>query len=66
MRMRTIDQALDYVRESARRVDQHLEILLQQGAAPANIDEELRRKRLIEETLRAIEETGAELATCSN
>ena len=67
MRMRTIDQALAYVRESARRVDEHIETLLQQGATPDFVAEELRRKALIEETLRAIEETRRpELTPCAS
>ena len=55
----SIDEALDYVRSAATHAEQRLETMLRHGTQPLSLEQEQWRKRLILDTLAAMEEVHA-------
>ncbi|MCZ7643813.1 MAG: hypothetical protein M5U26_00780 [Planctomycetota bacterium] len=58
--MRTVQDTLQMLRTVSEAVDFRLQHLNQANADPARIARERWRRRLIEETLKAVEETHAQ------
>ena len=57
--LRSIEEALDYVRHTASHAERRLESMLRHGVQPFSLEQEQWRKRLIDETLAAMEEVRA-------
>ena len=55
----SIEEALDYVRSAATHAEQRLDTMLRHGVQPLSLEQEQWRKRLIADTLAAMEEVHA-------